>query len=180
MPAINRVPVRQNHHLIKHPIQPAGRLVDGGDDGPTRPGEPAEHRHNKLCRGGVQTRSWLVDEQQTRVDQHLLPDTDPFPFSTRNAPEQSHASSDRAITTPCEAELRDHHLGVLLLLFSAQTLGQPQQSRVSEGLQHCEVRVENVVLGYEPHLSFHEGAVAVAVVRYGAGNFSGQPPRQGG
>jgi len=68
MPAINRVPVRQNHHLIKHPIQPAGRLVDGGDYGPTRPGEPAEHGHNKLGRCGVQTRSWLIDEQQTRVD----------------------------------------------------------------------------------------------------------------
>lgn len=47
---IDGVPIRQHHHLIKHPVQPARRLMDRGQHGPTGPGESPENRHDHLSR----------------------------------------------------------------------------------------------------------------------------------
>lgn len=121
MPAINGAPVRQHDHLVKHPIQAAGRLMNGGDHRTAAPGEPSQRGDDTLSGGGVEPGSGLVEQQQTRVDKHLLADTDPFPLATRNTPKEGPAYN--TITTSYESKVNDDHLSLVNFLLLGKLFG---------------------------------------------------------
>uniref|UniRef100_A0A5K1CXS4 Uncharacterized protein n=1 Tax=Nymphaea colorata TaxID=210225 RepID=A0A5K1CXS4_9MAGN len=75
---VDRAALRQEDHLVEHVVEPTGWLVDGGDDGSAYPGQPLDRGQDALSRGRVEAGRGLVQQQEARVDQHLLADAHPL------------------------------------------------------------------------------------------------------
>lgn len=65
---VNGVALGKQDQFIKHMVEAARRLVDGGDYSPTPTGEPLDRGQDPLSRSGVQSRGGLVQQKQARVD----------------------------------------------------------------------------------------------------------------
>lgn len=99
---VDGVALGDEQQLVEHVEHPAGGLVDGGDHRPSgrRPGEAAEHDEELRRRRGVEARGGLVEEQQRRVDEDLVPDARPLPLAARHAAHER--AADLGVPAPAE------------------------------------------------------------------------------
>lgn len=123
--AVDRTTLGQDNHLIKHQVQPARWLVDRGDHGPPTSCQTTKRRHDPLSHGGVEPGGRLVQQQQARVDEHLLPNAHSLALATGDATEERPAH--HIVAAPHEPELRNHELDLLDLFLSCQLPRQPWQ-----------------------------------------------------
>ncbi|GER43021.1 cyclopropane-fatty-acyl-phospholipid synthase [Striga asiatica] len=169
VPKIQRTPLRQQKHLMKHVEKLARRLVDRHQDRPAAAfREIQQSRDYRLGRGRVQTGRWLVEKQQAGVDQQLLPDTHSLPLPTRHA--SFVGPTDQAVPAPVQAQSSHHGLGVLYLA--------AEEGGVDERFLDGEVGVEIVILRDEPRGAPDGVGEQAAVVSDGAAR--GEAAAEGG
>lgn len=156
---------------MEHVEEPAGGLVNGHHHrAAAAAGELAEGGDDSLCGGGVQTRGGLVEEDEARIYQHLLPYAHPLPLPAGDSSQER--PSDDAAPAGGETQLDDDGIGGGGLLRARERAGETKEGCVEEGLRDGEVRVEDIVLGDKAEVAAHGGGEGTAIV--------GDGPREGG
>ncbi|GAB3894005.1 hypothetical protein GCM10029964_071670 [Kibdelosporangium lantanae] len=113
------------------------------DHGPAVVGETAQGPHHRLVHPGVQAGGGFVEEQQGRAGEQFQGHARTFALPTGQR-------ADPLVRLAGETQFRDHLVDPAVTVPGGGVGGEPQFGGVAQGTAYGQLRVQDVVLWYEP------------------------------